>query len=824
MKRGHQPHGGRSDDHFDKEAALAGMQGRFSDFYSQWTVLKPRAGELRGACPIHGGDGPNFAVDAGTGVWFCHSACQEGGDVFDFLMRREALTFPDALAAVAEFAGVVGMKQPTARPATPRRIAATYAYTDEQGVLLYQAVRYEPKGFSQRRPADGGTWTQSLGDVRRVLYRLPEVLATVHAARAVYICEGEKDADALATLGLCATTAPMGARKWEEGYTESLCGAGVIILPDNDRDGREHGQIVAKALYGRVKRVRVVELPGLPEKGDVSDWLAAGGTKEDLLPLVKATQDWAPAAEFSMSAPSAAGDCPDGEWLDPTPFADADLPPFPTEALPTALAAMVGDVARCVQVPIDQVAVLALSALAAASAHCCRVEIMPEYCEPLNLYVACIAEPGERKTHTLNPLKAPLEAAERGRVEAARADIAQAEGQFAIEEKRLTHLRELAAKAKTSAEREAARSEAGDVAANRTQVPPKPRLLVGGDVTPEQLVMMLAEQKGRLALFDDEGGIFGILAGRYSDGNANLDAILKAHTGGQIRVDRRSHEPIYVARACLTIGLAVQPDVLTSLSDTPAFRGRGLLGRFLYVLPRSMAGRRTMDYRPPDRSARAGYDALIRRLLALPQSDPEQAGPVLSLSPEAFAVHKKFSDLVDRRQSEGRDLAGIRDWGSKLAGQVARIAGAFHLAEHISQPRPWDVRLGEETMLAAWAVGEFLIPHALAAYGQLREDPARRLARRVLGWIGRAQVQTFSLRLCQRALTGGAGVTADETQAALSELSERGYIALQEPLPRIGAGRKPSPIYRVNPALVPDRPQEAHGGEHSDNSDEMDLN
>ncbi len=127
-------------------------------------------------------------------------------------------------------------------------------------------------------------------------------------------------------------------------------------------------------------------------------------------------------------------------------------------------------------------------------------------------------------------------------------------------------------------------------------------------------------------------------------------------------------------------------------------------------------------------------------------------------------------------------------------------------------------------MLAAWAVGEFLIPHALAAYGQLREDPARRLARRVLGWIGRAQVQTFSLRLCQRALTGGAGVTADETQAALSELSERGYIALQEPLPRIGAGRKPSPIYRVNPALVPDRPQEAHGGEHSDNSDEMDLN
>lgn len=788
-------------DRDDLEAALV---GRFAEFYGQWTVLKLRAGGMRGACPIHGGDGPNFAVNLGTGLWFCHSACREGGNVFDFLMRREGLTFPEALAAVAEFTGAAeGVRQRPART-SPARIAATYDYTDEGGTLLYQAVRYEPKGFAQRRPAGEDTWTYKLDDVRRVLYRLPEVLATVHAAKPVYICEGEKDADALAALGLCATTAPMGARKWDDGYTETLCGAGVIILPDNDPDGREHGQIVARAIHGRVKRVRVVELPGLPVKGDVSDWLAAGGTKEQLLTLVKVTPDWMPMAEGAPLGDADAGDCSEEGWLAPVPFADADLPPFPTEALPPALGAMVRDIARCVQVPIEQPGVLALAALAAACAHSCRVEIMPEYCEPLNLYVACIAEPGERKTHTLNPLKAPHEAAEWGRAEAARADIAQAEGLFAIEEKRLTHLREAAAKGKTSVEREAARSEAGDLAANRTQVPPKPRLVVGGDVTPEQLVMLLAEQKGRLALFDDEGGIFGILAGRYSDGNANLDAILKAHTGGQIRVDRRSHEPIYVARACLTIGLAVQPDVLTSLSDTPAFRGRGLLGRFLYVLPRSMAGRRTMDYRHPDQSARTGYDALIRQLLALPPSDPEQAGPLLRLSPAAFAVHQEFSDSVDRRQGEGGDLAGIRDWGSKLAGQVARIAGTFHLVGHISQAHPWDVPLGEETMTAAWAVGEFLIPHALAAYGQLREDPMRRLARRALGWIGRARERTFSLRSCQRALTGGTGVTADETQAALSELSERGYIALQEPRLRSGAGRKPSPVYVVNPALAHD--------------------
>lgn len=279
-----------------KDDVLAGMAGRWADFYRQYGLLHRVGREYRGKCPLHGGERDSFALNPDTGLWHCFSGCGDiGGDVFDFLSRKEGLDFPEALAVLARWSGTVF--QPTAAPLPARhtrRIAKTYDYTDEAGRLLFQVVRYEPKGFAQRRPAEGGTWIYSLGGVRRVLYRLPEVVAAIPVGKTIYICEGEKDADALAALGLAATTAPMGAKKWAAGYTETLCGAGVVVLPDNDPDGAAHGQLVAQALHGQARRVRVVTLPNLPEKGDVTDWLAAGGSASELAALVQNTPDWVP--------------------------------------------------------------------------------------------------------------------------------------------------------------------------------------------------------------------------------------------------------------------------------------------------------------------------------------------------------------------------------------------------------------------------------------------------------------------------------------------------------------------------------------------------
>ncbi|MEW6770443.1 MAG: DUF927 domain-containing protein [Bacillota bacterium] len=174
---------------------------------------------------------------------------------------------------------------------------AIYSYTNESGKLLFEVLRFPGKRFVQRRPDGAGGWVYNLKGVRRVLYRLPEVLAAVNENRTVFIVEGEKDADNLARLGLAATTVPGGAGKWRQEYSEVLRGADVVVLPDNDEPGHKHAEQVAKSLHGVAARVRVLELPGLPEKGDVSDWLAAGGTKEELLQLAAEAPEWGQAPE-----------------------------------------------------------------------------------------------------------------------------------------------------------------------------------------------------------------------------------------------------------------------------------------------------------------------------------------------------------------------------------------------------------------------------------------------------------------------------------------------------------------------------------------------
>jgi hypothetical protein len=182
-------------------------------------------------------------------------------------------------------------------------IAATYDYVDAGGVLLHQVVRLTPKSFRQRRPDPGGKdgWAWDMKGVPRALYRLPDVLAAVAAGRTVFVVEGEKDADNLARLGLAATTNAGGAGKWRGQYTDALRGADVVILADNDGPGRDHARQVARSLSGRARSVKVVDLPGLPPKGDVSDWLAAGGTAEQLQSMAKAAPEWAPPA--GRSAP-----------------------------------------------------------------------------------------------------------------------------------------------------------------------------------------------------------------------------------------------------------------------------------------------------------------------------------------------------------------------------------------------------------------------------------------------------------------------------------------------------------------------------------------
>src|SRR5207249_4181617 len=162
------------------------------------------------------------------------------------------------------------------------KINATYDYVDDRGALLFQVVRFLPKNFKQRRPDGNGNWIWNLKDVRRVLYRLPVLLAA-DRIQTIYIVEGEKDAQRLLDLGLVATTNPGGAGKWRPEFNEPLRGRHVVISPDNDDAGRAHAQTVASSLHQVAASIKILVLPDLSPKGDISDWLDAGGTVEALL-------------------------------------------------------------------------------------------------------------------------------------------------------------------------------------------------------------------------------------------------------------------------------------------------------------------------------------------------------------------------------------------------------------------------------------------------------------------------------------------------------------------------------------------------------------
>lgn len=193
----------------------------------------------------------------------------------------------DARDAAGKVVGVSGK--------TVARIDRTYDYVDEAGKLLFQVCRMDPKDFLQRKPDGKRGWMWKVKGTRQVPYRLPQLLAA-DRDQLVLLCEGEKDVDRLIGLGFVATTNAGGAGKWPDALTEFFRDRNAVVLEDNDGAGRNHVHMVARKLHGTAKTLKTLALPGLPEKGDVSDWLDAGGTPGQLRALIDAAPLWEPTA------------------------------------------------------------------------------------------------------------------------------------------------------------------------------------------------------------------------------------------------------------------------------------------------------------------------------------------------------------------------------------------------------------------------------------------------------------------------------------------------------------------------------------------------
>jgi len=271
-----------------------------------------RGSEWRCWCPRHKGKGPNFAVNAETGLWCCHSQCNCGGSVYDLEM---ALTNADFPTAAREVRRIIGRpeadrnvdREPEMKWGLPGwsheflkdRIAnverhnkwrhtAVYPYFDAESRISYVKVRFldkqNDKTFRQFGITKNLGWmTRNKAGAKPILYRL-NMLA---AADEIFIVNGEKAADrGAAELGLAATCTPDGEGNWLGDFTRPLIGKAVRVIIDNDEKGAAHGAVVSAAIVKHVREVKVIRLPGLPPKGDLWDWIEAGGTREQLSQIV----------------------------------------------------------------------------------------------------------------------------------------------------------------------------------------------------------------------------------------------------------------------------------------------------------------------------------------------------------------------------------------------------------------------------------------------------------------------------------------------------------------------------------------------------------
>ena len=236
--------------------------------------------EVLYTCPRHEDKHPSLSIHPGKNVWMC-GPCAAHGNAWKLAAFIGGVN-PDDRSAVTSWLRDHGLLNGNGQATL---IVATYDYVDEAGALLYQIVRKEPKGFRQRRPDGNGGWVWNIEGVRRVPYRLPEW----KDKPIVYIVEGEKDADALWKLGIPATCNPMGAGKWRDDYDQYFKGKRVVIFPDNDVEGEKHAKDVARHLLPVAEAVKIVRLPNLPPKGDVSDWIVGGGTREQLAKILSET-------------------------------------------------------------------------------------------------------------------------------------------------------------------------------------------------------------------------------------------------------------------------------------------------------------------------------------------------------------------------------------------------------------------------------------------------------------------------------------------------------------------------------------------------------
>jgi putative DNA primase/helicase len=586
---------------------------------------------------------------------------------------------------------------------------AVYEYGE--GSDAFEVVRFEPKNFRQRRMVDGKhIW--NLEGITRSLYHQKEVEAA-GINEPIYVGEGEKDTHTLEALGLVATTCPQGAGKWLAIYNEVLKGRTVILLEDKDEAGKAHVLQVADDLSSIAKSVKVLRIPNLPEKGDVTDFVEAGGTVEELQAMVAATPEY--------SVVDAGG------WgsMEPLPAATPPVPTLPPELLPEPLREWLVDVAERTPVPLEFVAMSALSGLGSVIGR--QIGINPEqfddYTVVPNLWGAIVGRSGKMKTHAISEglrhvRRLEQEAAdlyeeasanrEAGRVFLkAETDILNSEIKSAVANK-------------DSGKADALQLELTELINKRDKSDTPAQRYITQDSTVEKLGVLLQDNPHGLLIFRDE--LAGWLQTLEKSGReGDREFYLEAWNGtGSFSVDRIGRGLTRIPALTLTLCGSIQPGKLKRYVAEAVSGGAGsdgLLQRVqLLVYPDESA---FPAWKPSkewsNTEAKNNAWAVYKRLsdIQLPDTGDQESNhiPTLHFTTEAQELHTVWrSELENRLRTETVDTPAFESHISKYRSLAPALALIYYLAEL----SPGDVieSVPIDPLKKALALCEFLEVHA----------------------------------------------------------------------------------------------------------------
>jgi hypothetical protein len=478
------------------------------------------------------------------------------------------------------------------------------------------------------------------------------------------------------------------------------------------------------------------------------------------------------------------------EWVEPIPFSKHSIEKFPVSALPKEIADYVVAVAESTQTPVDMAGTLSLSIMAMCIQTKYRIQGKADWIEPLNLYSLIIAPPSERKSAVSHMMLKPVNNYEVLYNTRNASKVESNRSQRRVLEKRQRAVEEQFVKGK------ATREDLDDIAeqlANFKDI--KSLQLYVDDITPEKLVSVLAENRGKAAMISSEGGIFDTLAGSYSK-NVNIDVMLKAYSGDTIRVDRIGRDSENVMNPTLTVLLMAQPNVISTVLSNSTFRGRGLTARFLYCMPSSSVGTRKFHSKTVPDSVYSAYEHTILDYLC-----DENHDKVIKLSHEAECLIAAFAEELEPKLIA--EYAEMSDWVGKLVGNTLRIAGllcraqVYRADDFLVDYDPLVV--DGETMKKAIKLSRYFLNHAQAAYDVLPENDICSNTGIILKMIKERQLAEFdrreAMRYCRHFKT------VAEIQPVLDALEDYGYIARKPEKILVATGRPPLPKYAVNPLI-----------------------